>query len=168
MNSLLSPLSRAVACVLALGLATTCAWKFGCGPLAKAFADYQESRHWQQTMARAQARSAEIKTGMDRWRARWQAKHRIVKDLIAGRLTVNDAAWQYGDLPDAPAGFLELLRETEQGSSDHERLCWHLIDYACGSLQSEAAQQELRRRLVQDFENSFQEVRQPIAAVPVQ
>jgi hypothetical protein len=168
MNSPLYPLSRAVACVLALGLVATCAWKFGGGTLAEAFAEYRESRHWQQAMARAQAHSAELKAVKDRRWARCLAKDRIVKDLIAGRLNVNDAAWQYGDLPDAHSDFLEQLRETEQGASDHERLCWHLIDYACSTLESEAAQQELRSRLMQDFKNTFQDLRLPIPAVPVQ
>jgi hypothetical protein len=167
MNSLLYPLSRPVVCVLTLGLVGIGAWKLGRGPLTEAIAEYRETRHWQQVMARAQAHSADLKMSMDRQRARLQAKHCIVKNLIAGRLSVNDAAWQYGDLPDAPAGFLEHLRETEQGTSDHERLCRHLIDYACDSLEFEPERLELRRRLMQDFEDSFQDFRQPIPAPPV-
>jgi hypothetical protein len=165
MNNLFYPLSRPVACVLALGLVATCAWSFCGRPLWEAIADYRESR---QAIAKGRARSAELRSTLDRIHARLEAKDRIIRDLIAGRINADDAGWLYADLPDPPPDFLEHLRETEQGSSDHERLCRHLIDYACDYMESGAARQALQDRLLQDLENNLKHFRRRILPVPVE
>ena len=165
MNSLLQPLSRPLACALALGVMAICAWKFGRGPLAEVVTEYRESRHWQQVMVQAQARAVDLEVDIDQQRARQQGKQRIARDLIEGRLALNDAGRQYGALPGAPLGFQDHLRATESGASDHERVCRHLIDYACAFVESEAARQELRARLMKDLENSLPHSRQPAPPV---
>ena len=164
MNNLLYPLSRPVVCALVLGVVAACAWKCG-RPLAEVIGNYREGR---QAMAKGQARAAELQVTMDVMHTRLRSKDRIIRELIAGRLSVNDAGRQYAALPAAPPGFLEHVRKSEQGTSDHERLCRHLIDYACDYLEDGRARQALHHRLMQELDNNLQHFPQPIPAVPVE
>jgi hypothetical protein len=159
MNSLLGPSNRFVACALALCLTAFCTWRLGRGPLAEIAADLRETGHWQHVLAKHQADSADLEAALDRRRAHQKAKKRIISDLIAGRLSVHDAGRQYGELPDAPVGFREGLGRVEEGTTDHERLCRHLIDYACMTLGSESASRDLRNRLTQDLEINLEKTR---------
>jgi hypothetical protein len=167
MNSLLDPSNRFVACALALGLTAICAWKLGRGPMGEIVADFRETHHWQQVLTKRHADSADLQAALVRRQAHQNAKERIVNDLIAGRLGIHEAGRLYGELPDAPVGFLENLCKVEQGTTDHERLCRHLIDYACMKLDSEPASQDLRSRLTQDLEINLEKTggRNPDALV---
>jgi hypothetical protein len=62
--------------------------------------------------------------------ARMRAKDAIAEDLIAGRLTLVEAAARVRDLPDGFDGWLGLLPPDEQGAGDGETLCRHVIAWA--------------------------------------
>jgi hypothetical protein len=155
MHTVLQPLGRPTVCAFAVGLLVICLLKFGRGPLAEIIEDYREARHWQQVLADGHKRAADLQVGLNRRRARQQAKDQIVNDMVAGRITVHDAVRQYRALPDAPNNFMECLRVSERGATDHERLCRHLIDYACYGFEDESVALELRRRLTEELENSM-------------
>jgi hypothetical protein len=60
---------------------------------------------------------------------RVQAKQRVKADLIAGRITLFEAAARYRDLSAGQANYLRLLRAYYPGRSDEERLCRSVIDH---------------------------------------
>ena len=157
MTSLLSSWSRLAACGLALVLVALFVCQFGREPMAKLAADWRERQHWQQILTQAQARADEIQVALSRSLPRTTIKVRLANDMIAGRIGVREAARQYAAVPGMPANFWAELREAEQGATDHERLCRHLIDYACSSLKSESASQAARRRLTAELETSLQQ-----------
>jgi hypothetical protein len=155
MHTVLQPLGRPTVFAIAVGLLVICLLKFGRGPLAEILEDYRETRHWQRVLADGQKRGADLQVGLDRRWARQKAKNQIVNDMVAGRITVHDAVRQYCALPDAPHNFMECLRVSERGATDHERLCRHLIDYACYGFEDESVALEVRRRLTEELESSM-------------
>jgi hypothetical protein len=142
---------------LAVGLVAVCLWQLGRGPVAEIVGDDRENWHWQQEVAATNPRSAMLKEASQRIWARYEAKQRIARDLIDGRLSVNEAASKLAALPDPPANFLADVRRLEPGQTDHERLCWHIIDYACEACDSESEGRELRRRLTLELETTLPE-----------
>jgi hypothetical protein len=114
---------------------------------------------WREVLAfhhRAECR-AEVDRELRLSNARVNAKGRIGRDLIAGRLTVGQAAQQLADLPDTPPNFMAELRATEKGNSDQERLCWHVIDWACHLLADDPQRaMALRCRLEKELDAYLQ------------
>ena len=158
--------SRPAACGLTLLLVAVFAWQFGRGPVAQLAAEYRESQHWQQVLAKAEARAADLDLACSRSLPRATVKIGLARDMIAGRIGAQEAARQYADLPGRPANFLPQLRVSEQGSTDHERLCRHLIDYACSLIDSESASEAVRCRLIADLEESLKHDAQPGSTPP--
>src|SRR5262249_39556298 len=68
------------------------------------------------------------------------ATEQICQDLIAGHLTLIQAARQLKELPNTPPLFWVVLREQEKGQTDDERLCRHLIDRACLALGGDSGE----------------------------
>jgi hypothetical protein len=164
------PLSwrRVAACGLALVFVALCAWRFGPDRVANLVADYRERQHWLQVLDQAQAQSDELQTASSRMVFRMTTKIRIGNDLVAGRIGVNEAAQQYENLPGMPRQFLPQLRETEQGTTDHERMCRHLIDYACDLPAAQGCSERVRRRLTAELEASLKHAPPPPATLRVQ
>src|SRR5262249_36395614 len=76
------------------------------------------------------------------------ATEQICHDLIAGRLTLIQAAHRVKELPNTPPLFWVVLEEQGKGRTDDERLCWHLIDRACLALGGDSGEAvALRQRL---------------------
>jgi hypothetical protein len=61
---------------------------------------------------------------------RMKAKDAIAEDLIAGKLTLVEAAARVRDLPDGMPGWMNLLPPEELGANDDETLCRHVIGWA--------------------------------------
>jgi hypothetical protein len=134
-----------VGCALYL---TALAWT-GCNEVIKpALEDYYESRRWQLVLEQAEREAAELDRQAEKIRQRRLARDELCRDLIAGKITLAQAGRRLRDLPDQPIGFVEKLRIGEEGDTDEQRLCNHIIDRACNLLHSEPVKAEaLRRRL---------------------
>jgi hypothetical protein len=79
---------------------------------------------------------------------RIKAKDAIARDLIAGRLSLAEAAARFGELPHPPQQMRELLRHYQGAGSDEENMRQHVLDWACLLLEEEPAQAEALRRLL--------------------
>jgi hypothetical protein len=92
-------------------------------------------------------RGRELRTRLKAVGRRLDAQARICDELIAGRISLTEAARRVGDLPDPPDHFQELLRTHFAGATDEERLAHCVLQWACEVLvdQPERAQ-ALRRR----------------------
>jgi hypothetical protein len=62
------------------------------------------------------------------------ARQEICRDLIAGRLTLAEAARRLGDLSDSSENFWDQIRLGFAGATDDERMCRRAIELACGLL----------------------------------
>jgi hypothetical protein len=142
---------------LAVGLVAVCLWQLGRGLVAEIAGDDRANRPWRHDVAATSARSAMLQEASQRIWARYQAKRRIATDLSDGRISVSEAASKVAALPDPPPNFMANVRRSEPGQTDHERLCWHIIDYACEACDSESEGRELRRRLTLELETTLQE-----------
>src|SRR5438874_2470476 len=71
----------------------------------------------------------------------------IPRGLVAGRLSIREAAQRFGELaesqPQMREAFTERLREAYPDCSDEERLCRHVIDQARRSFDSDPARARL-------------------------
>jgi len=158
LNRLLPSLSHnLLASTMATTLLLAGVWIYGREPLRKAYADVSEIGRVQQDAKALERVTKEVDERRARSDARREAKNRICRDLIAGRLTLVTAARQVGALPDAPLHFWELLRLLEKGVTDEERMCWHVIDWACMLVGDESPEVDaLRRRLETELRTEFQ------------
>jgi hypothetical protein len=134
-------------------LVVACAWKLCREPLRAMLEDYLEWRCWEQTLHQENDRSVDLDCCMERQKKRELAEEGICRDLIAGRVTLAQAAKQVMELPDEPRSFWWLFREAEMGATDEERMCRHLIAWACQQLEGEPARAKvLRCRLLAELE----------------
>jgi hypothetical protein len=92
-------------------------------------------------------RGRDLRTRLKAVGRRLDAQARICDDLIAGRISLTEAARRVGDLPDPLEHFQDLLRTHFAGATDEERLARSVLHWACGMFadQPERAQ-ALRRR----------------------
>jgi hypothetical protein len=110
--------------------------------------DFWEWPHWQQCYNVQVDRDRELAQGLEQSKNRYQAKNQICRDLIAGRLSLADAARRFEELPDAPARLWERIQASFGCADKHESLCRHVIDWACELMAEQAGEaQALRRRL---------------------
>jgi hypothetical protein len=84
--------------------------------------------------------------------ARTEGKQRICRELVAGRLTLAAAARQAAALPPPTPEVAEALREADAGATAEERMCRHLVEWACAMLadhpeQAAAVRQRLEAEL---------------------
>jgi hypothetical protein len=108
-----------------------------------------------------QALQAEI----DRSNARISSKHAVARRVLAGQLTLRQAAARFAelDLTQSPQ-HLAYWRTTCPGDTDEERYCWTILRFVAGELQDRPCQaravrerlegelpEHLRRRLADDF-----------------
>jgi len=124
------------------------AWDYYQGTLARAASGLTDMLH----PPPAAEEPAPGREALDQRLARirfWNmATEQICHDLIAGRLTLIQAARRVKELPNTPPLFWVVLEEQEKGQTDDERLCWHLIDRACLALGGDSGEAAaLRQRL---------------------
>jgi hypothetical protein len=140
---------------LVIGLGAASLALFGRWPAAAIIEDFRECNYWQQVHADADKESVRLQEAYVRSNARLTAKDRITQHIIEGRISVSEAGRQFARLPDPSPYFMAMVRQREPGKTDHERLCRHLIDYACFSCKTEIESEALRRRLTQELEASL-------------
>jgi len=150
-------MSKSVVCALVFGLGAASLAMLGREPVADICGNLRECKYWQQVYADANKHSAVLQEVYLRSNVRLTAKDRITKHMIDGRISVSEAGRQFARLPDSSPCFMARIRQLEPGKTDHERLCWHLIDYACLVCKSETEAEELRCRLTQELEASLRE-----------
>jgi hypothetical protein len=78
---------------------------------------------------RESGRAAQLDARSEVVRDRLLTTERITQELIEGRLTLEEAARRLCELHEEVPLFWQVLR-LEEGTSDEERLCRHLIDRA--------------------------------------
>lgn len=90
-----------------------------------------------------------------------QAKDRVSRELIAGRMTLGQAARRFCELADRPEPeYLDLLGRYYPGDTGEESLCRHVIEWACKSLENEPSRQEVVcRRLEDELREHLRELR---------
>jgi len=150
-------MSRPAIWALVFGLGAASLAILGRGPVAGIIGDFRERSYWQQVDADANEHAEVLKEANLRSNARQTAKDRITKQMIDGQISVSEAGRQFARLPDPAYCFMAMIRQREAGKTDHERLCRHLIDYACFTCKSESEAEELRSRLTQELEVSLRQ-----------
>jgi hypothetical protein len=79
------------------------------------------------------------------WRER--RKTEICRELIAGRLTLREAATLFLEIPNPPEHLWEDLRFNYKQGTDDERMCRHVIEWACDLMSAEeTGVAEMRQR----------------------
>jgi hypothetical protein len=150
-------MSRSAIWALVFGLGAASLALLGRGPVAAIIGGFRERNYWQQVDADANKHAAVLQEAYVRSNARRTAKDWITKQMIEGRISVSQAGRQLARLPDPTPCFMAMVRQREPGKTDHERLCRHLIDYACFDCKSETEAEELRSRLTQELEASLRQ-----------
>ena len=141
-------LLRLSACAAAVAVFFLGAW--ACQPaLLRDFGlDVWEWPAWQHSLDAERQRQAEL---VRRWQAaarREQMKNQICRELIEGRLTLREAARRFRELPDLSHRLWDDLRvDFPDGTTDEERLCRHVLKWACDLTAGDDGALELRRRL---------------------
>ena len=147
------PLLRLAGCAALAGLLIT----GGCALRPSLFADLGldwwtwPKSLWQHDVEHA--RDAELTR---RWQgAAWRtgAKDRICRELIAGRLTLAEAARQFMELPGTTEAMWQDIRDRFAGATAEESMSRRVIEWACDLLAREPARAEaLRRRLLAELQ----------------
>jgi hypothetical protein len=86
---------------------------------------------------------------------RIEAKEAIVRELVAGRMTLADATARFKALNAMDQDALRVIRETFPGSSDEEKTARNVIEYTLGRADAPAARARLDRRLKAEFQALF-------------
>ncbi len=86
-----------------------------------------------------------VSAGRDR------VKTQICQELIAGRISLREAARRFEELPDPPARLREDLRINFPVGTDAERLSRHVIAWACDLPERADEVTALRRRLEEEL-----------------
>lgn len=91
--------------------------------------DLMNAPHWYRALEASCRRSDELNGKLDEIFARTETKNNIARDLIAGRLTVLQAAARFRDLPGVGRDTWEIAVASESGASHEERLCRYAIGW---------------------------------------
>jgi hypothetical protein len=82
-------------------------------------------------------------------RQRLMAKDKVIKRLLAGEMSLVEAAAWFGFLNETPAKYPDLRWRSIPGSSDGEKLCRQVILWVNGARDSQALSSPLDNRLCQ-------------------
>ncbi len=116
--------------------------------------DYELARN---ALNRETARAVDLDSKRAIMRARAEGKSRICHDLIDGRCTLAAAARRLAELPAPPEDLGVVLGSSDEGATEHERLCRHAIDWTCEMLRDDpVAAGAMRRRLEAELESCGQ------------
>jgi hypothetical protein len=85
-------------------------------------------------------RATELDQSLRARQRRLRAQDQIAHELVAGRITLAEATRRFGELPNAPEKFYELLSLGFPGNSDQERLGRLVISWACSVLEKQPDQ----------------------------
>jgi hypothetical protein len=118
--------------------------------------DLWEWPNWQRELDAECERDGDLSRLWQTALRRERMKDQICLELIDGRLALRDAARHFAELPDPPDRLWEDIRLSFAGAGDEERMCRHVIEWACDLLGRVPARQDaLRRRLQEELRNSL-------------
>jgi hypothetical protein len=102
---------------------------------------------WQHRLDDQNERDRELDRRWQVANGRERRKNEICQELIAGRLSLREAATLFLGIPDPPEHLWEDLRFNYKQGTDDERLCRHVIEWACDLMSAEeTGTAELRQR----------------------
>jgi hypothetical protein len=149
MNSML----RLAGCASFLGLFFVGAYAFCPVVLEDAGLDIAEWIRCRRTFDSETERGEELSQRRQFAVERHLAKNQIARDLIAGKLSLAEAADRFGELPHPPRRMRELLRLYQGSATDEEIMGRHVIDWACTLQENEPARVDaLRARLEKELQ----------------
>jgi hypothetical protein len=151
-------LLRLTFCVALLGLF------FLCAPALRRVVPEElcpDPRAWLRCIGEYKAaaeRREELKKYIEAMLCREQMWQSIYQELIAGRLTLREAARRYAELPEPPGVYWEQGRPRYPAAGDEAAWCRLVLEDACGLLEGEPERAEaLGRRLEAEFREVFPE-----------
>jgi hypothetical protein len=158
MSSVLRPVLGAGACVLAL-----CALNYFDQASLGSFDRDETARAGQRVDVDFEAeRSAVLDERLARMHQVIELKQSIVRDFVAGSVSLHDAGSQFRDLEKiTPGANVQILRTFYPGaSSDEERYCRQVIQRALRLNRLDSVEEEkLRQRLEDQFKRDFSSAR---------
>jgi hypothetical protein len=84
-----------------------------------------------QEEARAAAETGEaLKAAQDEVRGRIDTKEELIRDLVAGRRSLDDVATQFTVLNEGYDDLLAMIRHLYPGATDEEKTLWNVVDFA--------------------------------------
>jgi hypothetical protein len=102
-------------------------------------------------LATESERRDELVRRMKSARLRLQAQDEISQELIAGRITLAQAARLVCELPDAPPILWEKVRSHMPGGTEEERIMRFVIFWSCEVVREEHDRKTMRRRLEKEL-----------------
>jgi hypothetical protein len=142
----LTYLLRLVATVFFLGLLLTGAYLARPAELGEIGLDVWEWPAAAQQLDAAEQRGHDLDERMEGALHRHDERSRISRELIAGRISLDDAVHLTQELGGLPEHYLRFLRRSVAGATDEERLYRHVIDWACDYLENEPDRAAFRDR----------------------
>jgi hypothetical protein len=159
-------LFRLTLCVALLGLFFLCAPALRRVVPEELSPDPREWVHWLREYKAAAERREELKKTIAVMLCREQLRQRIYREVIAGRLTLREAARRCTELPEPPGAYWEYARLHYPPAGSEAARCRQILEDACDLLEDETGRAEaLCRRLEAEFRASFPE-REARGAVP--
>jgi hypothetical protein len=96
-------------------------------PVSLSDLDFWRVPEYEHTLRRESEHGHDLDERLQKTHARLAAKDEIFQRLYERRLTLTKAAALIRDLPDPPPNAMELIRRYEEGQSEEECLCRHVI-----------------------------------------
>jgi hypothetical protein len=148
-------LLRVSACAALVALFFAGAWALRPVVLTDLGLDVWDWPRWQHTFDAQSEREGELARRWQISARREQMKNEICRELIAGRLTLRQAARRFAEMPDPPERLWDELRQNYPGGDDEERMCRHVIDWASDLRPREPSRAEALRRLQEELRVSL-------------
>jgi hypothetical protein len=149
----MNSLPRLAVCTCFLGLFFVGAYAFCSAVVEVAGPDLAEWIRCWRTFDSETGRGEELSQQCQYALERHQAKNQIARDLIAGRLSLAEAAARFAELPHPSQRMREMLRFYHgTAATDEEIMSQHVIDWACLLLEEEPARAAaVRHRLENEW-----------------
>jgi hypothetical protein len=147
---------RLAACAAAVAVFFAGAWVTSPALVRDLGLDLWEFPAWQRSLGSQVERKQEL---VRRWHVaerRDQMKTEICRDLLAGRITLREAARRFDELPEPSDRLREDLRFQYPQGTDEERMCRHVLQWADDLTADEPGRAaESHRRLRGEFQAAF-------------
>ncbi|HKI33340.1 MAG TPA: hypothetical protein VKA46_15915 [Gemmataceae bacterium] len=140
---------RTLSCVALLGMSLTALGQYRPAWAARLGLDWWSLPELQERVRRGEQEMAEMDPRLDAAAARMAAKEQTTQDLLAGRLTLLQAAARFRAHNASPPRLAADLADHIAGATEEERLCRQVIGWAKGAAAttSPGAGERTRQRL---------------------
>jgi hypothetical protein len=151
-------LFRLTFCVALLGLFFLCAPALRRVVPEELSPDPREWVRWLREYKAAAERREQLKKYIEVMLCREQLRQRIYREVIAGRLTLREAARRCAELPEPSGAYWENARLHYPPAGSEAARCRQILEEACGLLEEETGPAEaLCRRLEAELREVFPE-----------